>query len=111
MYRQGEILLIPVAEFTDDGEHESVKPANGQLIVGHSETGHHHVIDVARSPNATLLINKTNELIGRLELGEDAVLEHQRGFNTHQPVSLPAGKYQVRWRREHTPEGFRRVED
>ncbi len=112
MIRQGEILLIPVDAFTDnDDEYKVAKPDASRLIVGHSETGHHHVIDLERSPSAELLIHRTNEFIGRLKLGEDAVLEHLRSFDTHEPVRLEKGFYEVRWRREHTPEGLRRVQD
>lgn len=111
-YRQGEILFIRVEDFDDAATaYKTAAPENGRLIVGHSESGHHHVIDLARSPNAQLLIHSTNQFIGRLVLGEDAEVEHLRSHDTHAPAQLPAGKYVVRWRREHSPEGLRRVQD
>lgn len=109
--RQGEILFIQVEEFTDNDNYESQKPENGQLIVAHSETGHHHVIDIERSKQADLLISKTNEFIGRLVLGEDCEVKHLRSFDTHETLKLPKGKYVLRYRREYTPEGLRRVQD
>lgn len=110
--RQGEILFIPVDDFgDDDANYQPVSPEGDYLIVGHSETGHHHVIDLARSPNAQLLIDKTNEFQGRLAVGEDVKVDHLRSFDTHAPADLPAGKYRVAWRREYTPEGLRRVQD
>lgn len=110
--RQGECLFIKVEQFNDnDSDYEAVKPEGKQLIVAHSETGHHHVIDIARSKQADLLINKTNTLIGRLVLGEDAEVKHLRSFDTHETLKLSAGKYVLRYRREYTPEGLRRVAD
>jgi hypothetical protein len=110
--RQGECLFIQVSEFEDsDKNYRIVKPSKGQLIVAHSETGHHHVIDVKRSKQAQLLIDSTNNLIGRLVLGEDCEVKHLRSFDTHETLKLPKGKYVLRYRREYTPEGLRRVRD
>lgn len=110
--RQGEVLFLRVDQFPDnDNEYSPVKAVKGQLIVAHSETGHHHIIDVKRSKQADLLIGKTNQFIGRLVLGEDCEIEHLRSFDTHKTLSLPKGKYVLRYRREYTPEGLRRVQD
>lgn len=110
--RQGECLFIRVDQFEDkDSDYESQNPESGQLIVAHSETGHHHVIDVKRSKQADLLIHKTNQFIGRLVLGEDCEVKHLRSFDTHETLNLPKGKYVLRYRREYTPEGLRRVQD
>lgn len=110
--RQGEVLFIRVEEFTDkNGDYAAVKPENGRLIVAHSETGHHHVINIKRSKSADLLIGKTNEFIGRLVANEDCEVIHLRRFDTHDTLKLPKGKYVVRYRREYTPEGLRKVRD
>ena len=109
--RQGECLFMRVDKFNNEGTWEQAKPEGKFLIIGHSETGHHHVIDIDRSPSAQLLIDKTNEFMTRLELDEPAEVEHLRSFDTHETLKLPAGKYIVRHRREYTPEGLRRVED
>ena len=110
--RQGEILFIQVEDFEDnDSDYTSVAPEENHLIVAHSETGHHHVIDMQRFKQADLLINKANEFCGRLVLGEDVDVDHLRGFDTHETIKLPKGKYVLRYRREYTPEGLRRVMD
>lgn len=110
--RQGECLFIKVDEFEDnDSDYKEVKPENGYLIVAHSESGHHHVIDCVRSKQADLLISKTNSLMGRLIVANDVKVDHQRGFDTHKSLDLPKGKYILRYRREYTPEGLRRVQD
>ena len=112
MLRQGELLFIPVNEFPDDdGNWISQKPENGHLIIGHSETGHHHVIEMERCKTADLIINQMKEFEARLLLGENAEVKHLRSFDTHETLKLPAGKYIVRHRREYTPEGLRRVQD
>ena len=109
--RQGEILFIEVDQFEGNNTYREAPADGSRLIVGHSEAGHHHVIDLQRSPSAQLLIDEANDLAGRLILGEDAEVEHLRSFDTHAPLQLPAGKHIVRWRREYTPEGLRRVVD
>jgi hypothetical protein len=110
--RQGEVLFIQVENFTDeDNQYESVKAEKGQLIVAHSETGHHHVIDVKRSKEAELLISKTNQFIGRLVVSNDVEVKHLRSFDTHKTLNLPKGKYVLRYRKEYTPEGLRKVQD
>lgn len=110
--RQGECLFIQVDEFDDSADnYQTMQPEQGHLIVAHSESGHHHVIDISRSKQADLIIHKTNNLIGRLVLGEDVEVEHLRSFDTHKTLKLPAGKYVLRYRREYTPEGLRRVQD
>ncbi len=112
--RQGEVLFIPVEDFNDDdANYKAVPLENGSLIVAHSETGHHHVIEKPKTSQAQLLISNTNALMGRLVVdGKDgANVKHLRSFDTHNTVKLPKGKYLVRYAREHSPEGIRRVLD
>jgi hypothetical protein len=110
MQRQGECLFVKVEDFTDDAaDYRPVKPEGGKVIVAHSESGHHHVID--RSKAADMLISQTNEFIGRLVVKEDCEVRHLRSHNTHNTLSLTKGNYVLRWRREYTPEGLRRVMD
>lgn len=108
--RHGEILFIEVDEIPSGLiEAEAVK---GHLIIGHSESGHHHVIDIKRSNAATHLIDKANAFISYIAANDDCEVEHLRAFDTHAPAKLKKDKkYQVRLRREYTPEGFRKVQD
>jgi hypothetical protein len=87
---------------------EIVNPENGKIVVTHSETGHHHVMDadcvtMHRLPDSImdclLVVDKPTEL------------EHLREFDKHEPIHFDKGVYHVRRQREYTPEGFRRVED
>lgn len=106
---QGEILFLRTDKIPEG--LQTAKPENGHLIIGHSETGHHHVIDLKKSKQAQLLIDKTNALIAYLDIGEDSIVEHLRSYDTHESIKLPAGKYQIRYRAEDTPQGWQRVMD
>lgn len=90
-----------------------VTPESGCYVVAHSETGHNHVIDAR--PNVKLYTHG-NPMVSYLEVIEatdatEVLLKHLRGFDTHETISIPPGNYEIRRQREHTPEGWRRVED
>lgn len=107
---QGEILFLRV-DALPKGLEEAA-PVNGQLIVGHSETGHCHVIELDKSKSAQLLIDKTNALIAYLKVNDvPAELKHLRSYDTHESISFAPGIYRVRYRAEDTPEGWKRVAD
>ena len=89
---------------------------NGPIIVAHSETGHHHVIEAPHVKH----YETDNPLIGYLVdiPGSKAPVDliHQRSFDTHETIRLdnPEGGvaiWQVIRGREHTPEGWRRTQD
>ena len=77
-------------------------------ILAHSETGHHHVVDANL---ADRFIDQMNDFISYLSVSSDVEIEHLRSFDTHDPLLLTPGLYEVRRQREYVPEGFRRVED
>lgn len=89
---------------------------NGQMILGHSETGHHHVLEpVAKGvpifKAAQALIDAANDSFVELRVHEQCKLVHQRGHDTHGALVLPAGEYIRGIRQEQSPEGWRRVAD
>jgi hypothetical protein len=43
--------------------------------------------------------------------GDDAMVEHHRGFHTHAPVYLPVGTYLFARQFRPTPEGLKKVQD
>ena len=103
---QGDICIRRV-----DNMPKGLKVAeieNGNYIVAHSETGHHHVID---SRTAQMLVDETNAFIAYLSVREPVDLVHLRDHDTHEALHFEPGIYEVRRQREYTPEGFRRVED
>ncbi len=115
MAAQGDLLIRRVASLPP-GLTEAVRPEGGH-IVAHSETGHHHV--VREAPGATVRLYRPENDIGPeagmvayLEvLAEHADLLHLRSFDTHEPIRVPAGLYELRRQREWVPDGWRRVED
>jgi len=85
-----------------------VKSENGQCIVTHSETGHHHVMEAADVKMYTL----PNSILDCfLDVMNPTKLEHLRSYDTHEPILFEKGTYHVRRQREHSPEGWRRVAD
>lgn len=108
---QGDLLIRRI-----DKLPAGVKPVQavqGRFIVAHSETGHHHVI--AERPGITWHAGD-DPMVSYLQVIEateqtEALLEHLRGHDTHETLSIPPGVYELRRQREHAPEGWRRVED
>lgn len=112
---QGDVIFRRVAALPSNVvEHKR----NGDLVVAHSETGHHHSIaDRAVSHFEAPGDSLTCYL--RFDAGLDADIGgvdvvHRRAWDTHETLRLlgkPGDVWQVRRQREWTPEGWRRVED
>lgn len=80
-----------------------VEPENGKFIIGHSETGHHHVMTMDRvkvyrdsNPPAGMTV-----LYGILD--ESKELVHERNFDTHEPIGHQPGMYKFVTGREFDP--------
>ena len=92
--RHGEVLLQPVDKIP---KGKTVKHTS--FIVGHSETGHHHVLesktgfDVAELDKAMLYIR----------LFEPANLVHKKTTNAHKTLKVPAGRYKIVHKTEYNP--------
>lgn len=77
-----------------------VKAEKGLFIVGHSETGHHHVMTMERTqffrdPNPPAGMNVLYAI-----LDEPKELTHQRDFDTHEPILHQPGIYEFKSGRE-----------
>ena len=97
---QGDVLFLRVSKLPKKAVRKS------DNIIAHSETGHHHVAngcDAYEMPDDPMVCYLVAE--GSIEI------EHRRPWDTHAPLMLGGGVWQVRRQREHTPEGWRRVED
>lgn len=109
---QGDMLFIRLPDdWTPPENAEEVKPENGVYIVGHSETGHHHVIDRQSTKSTTMYRLPDSIYDCFLKVEEQALVEHERPYDTHETIGLKPGNYHVKRQREYTPEGFRRVAD
>ena len=85
-----------------------VDPEGIYTVIGHSETGHHHVMLAER----TELYQLPDDILECLLVVKDPdELTHLRPFDTHESIAFAPGKYRVRKLREYTPEGFRRQAD
>lgn len=103
---QGDILITRIDGLPANAV--AVAPEGDKVIVTHSETGHHHVMD-AGAVTMHRLPDSIMDCL--LVVSEPTLLEHLRAHDTHEPILFAPGVYHVRRQREYTPEGFRRVED
>lgn len=103
---QGELYVTRIAALPTNVV--AVPPDGGRVIVGHSETGHHHVMTAERT-TLYRLPEEIYELF--LVVDQPDELTHLRSFDTHEPIRFEPGIYRVRRQREYTPEGWRRAAD
>jgi len=106
MFRQGDVLLVPIPEAELPAAVVPVAPdARGALVLALGEaTGHAHAV---RAGDADLLAD-TAELDRRfLRIVSEAVLTHEE----HDPIPLPPGLYQVVRQREYERGESRIVDD
>lgn len=108
---QGD-LLIRLVDHIPQG-YEKVETKDMNHVVAHSETGHHHVIPVS---SAEMFAKHGDGMIKFMKtLKDDGMpIRHLRDFDTHTTLKAeaPAGSiYEIRNQKEHTPQGWRRVED
>lgn len=101
---QGDLNIFACQSIPDD--LEPAEPIDGKHVLAHSETGHHHVID-----GNTCRVFKRDDFIAYLDVEKPSNVVHLRGFDTHEGIELPAGKYRITRQREYTPEGFRVAAD
>lgn len=123
-FAQGEVLIwmkkfapkSVLARLASLKNVTDMKLENNILILGHSETGHHHVLEPVNkkssiSKAAQALIDTANDTLIELKLSEPCQIIHLRGFDTHKEVILPAGEYIRGIREEQTVQGWTRVSD
>lgn len=84
--RHGEVMLVPVAK-APAGTVEHVT----SCIVGHSESGHHHVLD---SPlEFATIVSSSGTLY--VDLDTPTRLSHRKGHQQHRELEVPAGTWRV----------------
>lgn len=111
---QGDVLFRRVDKLPVGAKR--VDRAAGPIVVAHSETGHHHAIE--HDPHVEVW-SGDDALTTYLRMdggfsGGCVDVVHHRPCDTHETLRLlsqPGDVWQVRRQREHTPEGWRRVED
>jgi hypothetical protein len=100
-FAQGEVRYFRVAAMPD-----GLKPLareNGQFIIGHSETGHHHVliVDSAAVFEAQDAPEGMRVLYALLDTPGE--LRHLRDYDKHRSHFLEPGVYMFRTDREYDP--------
>jgi hypothetical protein len=104
MYRQGDILLIPIEKMPAGAC--PVARQGGCLVLAHGKaTGPAHVI---KDERAALFCDPKFAAIFMLVEGEDPVaLEHEE----HDTIAIPPGEYRIVRQREYSPDAFRTMAD
>lgn len=105
--RHGEIILKQINEIPEKAK--LIKTGKNH-IVGHSETGHHHVLEL--NTNALRVYELDNELY--LDLGEKGNLVHKKtGSEIHTPHVITPGKFKVIVKQsyDYFAKAFTRVRD
>ena len=106
--RQGDVMFLRVAKIPTDAK-ESQSSKSGQVIVAHSETGHHHVF--AKDSGVTLYTT-ADPNVCYLRMEGPAQLDHLRAWDTHESqLFVDGGCFVVRRHQEETPDGWRMVAD
>lgn len=84
--RHGEVLLFPVPQIPD-GRREAVT----SCVVGHSESGHHHVLESDRLFAQIMAAN--GDLY--VELDAPTPLRHHKTHQQHRELIVPPGAWRV----------------
>jgi len=96
--RHGELLIRPV-----DKLPKGKKTVGKSFIVGHSETGHHHVLE--SNVDFTIIEPEKENLQGSIffELVSNGKLVHKKTVNRHNDLVFAPGKYEVTHKLEYNP--------
>lgn len=101
---QGEITLVRIGDAPKRAAKIAGRPLAleaGKLIIGHSETGHHHVLEHVRGASVMVLDRAPEGMrILHAILEEPNKLIHERGHDTHETIELQPGEYEFRIARE-----------
>jgi hypothetical protein len=118
VYRQGDVLLIPVDKVPYTGKDAAIEPRDdGQLILARGEvTGHHHGI---ADQTAILMSIDVGAGVERYLDAPDGATLRQRstnpseveGVHLHGPIVLPPGGYRVVIQRQFEHGKTRQVVD
>ena len=104
---QGDLLIIKIDELPTD--ISPLETNDDCIIIAHSETGHNHIMEKA---HVKAFVPKKPDIYQMfIQVDEPTPIEHLRSFDTHEPIMVTPGTYEIRRQREYTPKGYRRVAD
>jgi hypothetical protein len=90
--RHGEVMLIPIASFPEGLEKVESK---GTIIVGHSESGHHHVAICDTADLSLLRPQGADSPDLYLEVSAPARIKHLKQYDRHETKPLAVGFYKI----------------
>lgn len=93
-YLHGENFLQPVEDIPTG---KTIK--TNKHIVGHSESGHNHVL--TSSVDFDVVEDIAKQVF--IEVHETAQLTHQKTFDIHETLEVLPGKYKVTHKTEYNP--------
>ncbi len=106
--RHGEVILMKVEALP---ENAKLVEEGQSLVVGHSETGHHHKLTI---PRGTGMI-KMYEVDGKtyLDFSQNAELSHQKEVEKHETQVFKPGIYirEIRESFSYAEKQMKRVQD
>ncbi len=92
-YQHGENVLVPISKLPE-GEIKEFKT----VIVGHSETGHHHVLT---SPSNMKIVEVGDRMY--IETMFDSLLSHKKTQDKHDTLTIKPGIWEVVHKTEYNP--------
>ncbi|MEM8615347.1 MAG: hypothetical protein AAGF20_00275 [Pseudomonadota bacterium] len=118
----GEVTIVPIAALPET-IGDTIPTENGAHILGHSESGHHHVLD--RVEDIERYYDPASPDIGDIQISapvrsflnvlvERVAIKHQKPEShpqRHGDQVIQPGSYLVTTGVQYTPEGMRRVID
>lgn len=93
--QHGETMLQPVDKMPNGKTIKVTK-----LVIAHSETGHHHVLEATKEFEAIGSINKGDLY---LRLFEPAKLVHKKATQQHKTLPVKPGVWKVLHKTEYSP--------
>jgi hypothetical protein len=104
MYRQGDVLIVPVESIPE--KLDPIDRENGRVVLAHGEvTGHAHAIKA----EGAALFRDPKLMAVFMKVSGDAPVALQH--DDHDTIMIPPGKYRVVRQREYAPEEIRIVGD
>jgi hypothetical protein len=102
---QGEITICRIGDLPTDRSSPvgftAMNPEAGKFIIGHSETGHHHVLSRLDGVDVAVMDRPPAGMkILRAILENPTSLDHLRPHDTHESIMLDPGVYEIRIARE-----------
>lgn len=91
----GENAVIPVDKMP---KGESKKYSS--FIIGHSETGHHHVLEATKDKKFDIVV-KDGEIY--FTSNYEAKVVHKKSYDIHETVKVEPGTYKVKRKLEYDP--------